>query len=67
MSAQARRIAALRARALHPATPAAEASACHAKLAAIAAAGPVWVEVGDVPGLKIDVAGITVTIEGVVR
>lgn len=65
MSAQARRIAALRARALHPATPPAEAQVCRERLAAIAAAGPVWVAVDAVPGMRIDVAGITV--EGVVR
>lgn len=63
MSAVARRIAALRARALHPATPPAEAAACHEKLAALCDRGPVLVEV--MPGVSIDIAGITV--EGVVR
>ncbi|MBF9519518.1 hypothetical protein [Mycobacteroides chelonae] len=58
----ARRIAALRARALHPATPAPEAQVCHAKLAAIAAAGPVWVAVDGVPGMHIDLAGITIEV-----
>lgn len=63
MSAAARRIAALRARALHPETPPSEAAACSAKLEVLRERGPVWVEVA--PGLRIDIAGITV--EGVVR
>lgn len=65
MTSAARRIAALRARALHPGTPAAEAAVCRERLAAIAASGPVLVEIA--PGLKIDLASIEVTIGGEVR
>lgn len=60
MTAAARRIAALRARAIHPATPTAEAQACRDRLAAISARGPVLVEVDGVPGMRIDIAGITI-------
>ncbi|SHP28899.1 Uncharacterised protein [Mycobacteroides abscessus subsp. abscessus] len=60
MTAAARRIAALRARAVHPATPVHEARVCREKLAALAAGGPVWVPVDAVPGMHIDIAGITI-------
>lgn len=65
MSAAARRIGALLNRAIHPATPPAEAAVCRERLAAIAARGPVLVPVDGVPGMHIDLAGIT--IEKVVR
>lgn len=66
MSAAERRIGALLNRAIHPATPVHEARVCREKLAALAAGGPVWVPVDAVPGMHIDIAGITVTVEGVV-
>lgn len=59
-----RRIAALRDRAVHPATPPAEAAVCREKLVQLATE-PVWVEV--MPGVSIDLAGITIAVEGVAR
>lgn len=67
VTAAERRVAALLTRALHPSTPPAEASACRERLAAIRQRGPVWVPVDGVPGLAIDLAGITVTVGGEVR
>ena len=67
MSAAERRIGALLTRALHPSTPAAEAQVCRERLAAIAARGPVLVPVDGVPGMHIDLAGITVTFGGEAR
>lgn len=64
-AAAQRRIGALLTRALHPSTPAAEAAACRAKLSALRDRGPVLVEIA--PGLKIDLASVTVTIGGEVR
>ncbi|CPR69669.1 hypothetical protein [Mycobacteroides abscessus] len=55
-----RRVGALLIRALHPSTPSHEAAVCWDKLTAIAAGGPVWVPVDGVPGLMIDLAGITI-------
>lgn len=67
MTAAERRIGAILARALHPSTPPAEARVCQEKLEAIRERGPVLVEVDGVPGLKIDLASITVTVGGEAR